>query len=91
MTHRGLGVVVSVVAILVGTQLAGCIGKGTGATQTELTVTGSTTILPIAETAVKTSIPSIRTSGSSSPVSGRRRASSRSRTGRVTSAPPHGT
>jgi phosphate transport system substrate-binding protein len=50
MAHRRHAVLL-LVAALAASLLAGCVGKATGAAQTELTVTGSTTILPIAETA----------------------------------------
>jgi len=50
MTHRRLAAVL-LVAVLAISHLTGCVGKATGAAQTELTVTGSTTILPIAEVA----------------------------------------
>jgi phosphate transport system substrate-binding protein len=52
MIHRR-SFAVLLAAVLALSQLTGCVGKGRGAAQTELTVTGSTTILPIAETAAE--------------------------------------
>jgi phosphate transport system substrate-binding protein len=52
MTDRRLAAVV-LATVIAASQLSGCVGKGTGAAQTELTVTGSTTILPIAEVAAE--------------------------------------